>query len=245
MLLLLRRSGCLLLPLVLGSTVSWAEEVAQEAEIWSADLTPEWLDEHVAVLRRSKHPRPSYNLKRTQVWTNGLARSPTQSFQRNASDHAVGAKLQPLHDYNFLVGTELIRGGGHYGSLQSKATWEAFVTRDWESLGGVTFGLSTAGLMDMTGYGYAQSVSGTMGISLDLPLQAWSTQLRFAPSVNVDAANGDFSAGLLSEVTGRTLLSAPADRYRSVLNLTLGYGLAPRTQPVASARLELRITPNL
>jgi hypothetical protein len=241
MVFLPRRPECLLLSLVLSSTASWA----QEAEIWSADLTPQWLDEHVAVSRRGKRPRSSYNLQRTQVWTNGLARSPAQSFQRNAFDHAVGAKLQPLHDYNFLVGTELIRGGGHYGPLQSKATWEAFLTRDWESLGGVTFGLATAGFMDMTSQGYAQSVSGAMGIPLDLPLQAWSTQLRFAPSINLDAANGDFSAGLLSEVTGQALLSAPADRFKSVLNVSLGYGLAPNARPAASARLELRITPNL
>lgn len=241
MFLLLRRPECLLLSLVLGSTASWA----QEAEIWSANLTPQWLDEHVAVSRRSKRPRSSYNLQRTQVWTNGLARSPAQSFLRNASGHAVGAKLQPLHDYNFLVGTELIRGGGYQGPLQSKATWEAFLTGDWESLSGVTFGLSTAGFMDMTSHGYAQSVSGAMGIPLDLPLQSWNTQLRFAPSINLDAANGDFSTGLLSEVTGQALLSAPADRFKSVLNLSLGYGLAPNAQPVASARLEWRITPNL
>ena len=245
MFLLLRRPECLLLFLVLGSTASWAQETTQEADIWSANLTPQWLDEHVAVSRRSKRPRSSYNLQRTQVWTNGLARSPVQSFQRNASDHAVGAKLQPLHDYNFLVGTELIRGGGYQGSLQSKATWEAFTTHDWESLGGVTFGLSTAGFMDMTSHGYAQSVSGTMGIPLDLPLQSWNTRLRFAPSISLDAANGDFSTGLLSEVMGQALLSAPADRLKSVLNVSIGYGLAPRTQPVASARLELRITPNL
>lgn len=241
MFFLLRRLGCFLLPLVLGSAAAGAEE----AEIWSANLTPQWLDEHVATSRRGDRPRPSYSLKRTQVWANGMAKSPAQSFQPGAAGHSVGAKLQPLHDYNFLVGTELIRGGGHQGPLQSKATWEAFVTRDWESLGGVTFGLSTAGFMDMTSHGYAQSVSGTMGIPLDLPLQAWSTQLRFAPRINLDAANGDFSTGLLSEVTGRTLLSAPADRFKSMLNVTLGYGLAPNTRPVASARLEWRITPNL
>jgi hypothetical protein len=44
---------------------------------------------------------------------------------------------------------------------------------------------------------------------------------------------------------GQALLSASSDRFKSVLNVTLGYGLAPSTRPVASARLELRITPNL
>jgi hypothetical protein len=241
MFLLLCRLGAFSISLVLSSGVAWAED----DEIWNRDLTPAWLDGHVAAARPARQSRASYDLNRTQVWANGMARSPAQSFQPGAAGHSIGAKLQPLHDYNFLVGTELIRGGGYQGPLQSKATWEAFVTRDWESLGGVTFGLSTAGFVDMTSHGYAQSVSGTMGIPLDLPLQSWSTQLRFAPSINLDAANGDFSTGLLSEVTGQALLSAPTDRFKSVLNVSLGYGLAPRTQPVASARLELRITPNL
>ncbi|MBJ6124127.1 hypothetical protein [Microvirga splendida] len=241
MLFLLCRRGALLLPLVLFSTAAWAEGEG----IWSADLTPQWLDDHVAVTRRGKHPRPSFSLNRTQVWANGMASGSAQSFRPGATGHSLGAKLQPLHDYNFLVGTELIRGGGHHGPLQSKATWEAFVTRDWESLGGLTFGLSTAGLIDVTSHGYAQSLSGSMGIPLDLPLQSWSTQLRFAPSVSLDALSGDFSTGLLSEVMGQALLSAPTDRFKSVLNVSLGYGLAPSTRPVASARLELRITPNL
>jgi hypothetical protein len=241
MFILLCRLGTLLVSLVLASGAAWADD----DEIWNRNLTPAWLDGHVAASRPGRQKRPSYDLNRTQVWANGMIRSPAQNFHSGAAGHSVGAKLQPLHDYNFLVGTELIRGGGYQGPLQSKAMWEAFVTRDWESLGGVTFGLSTAGFMDMTSHGYAQSVSGAMGIPLDLPLQSWSTQLRFAPSINLDAANGDFSTGLLSEVTGQTLLSAPTARFRSVLNVSLGYGLAPRTQPSASARLELRITPNL
>jgi hypothetical protein len=241
MFLLLCRLGAFSVSLLVSSGAVWAED----DEIWNRDLTPAWLDGHVAAARPGRQPRASYDLNRTQVWANGMVGSPVQSFQPGAAGHSVGAKLQPLHDYNFLVGTELIRGAGYQGPLQSKATWEAFVTRDWESLGGVTFGLATAGFMDMASHGYAQSVSGTMGIPLDLPLQAWNTQLRFAPSINLDAANGDFSTGLLSEVTGQALLSAPADRFRSVLNVSLGYGLAPNTRPVASARLEWRITPNL
>jgi hypothetical protein len=241
MVLLLCRLGTLLVSLVLASGAAWAED----DEIWNRDLTPAWLDGHVAASRPGRQKRASYDLNRTQVWANGMVRSPAQSFQLGAAGHSVGAKVQPLHDYNFLVGTELIRGGGYQGPLQSKATWEAFLSRDWEGLGGITFRLSTAGFMDMTSHGYAQSVSGTMGIPLDLPLQSWSTQLRFAPSINLDAASGDFSTGLLSEVTGQALLSVPTDRFRSVLNVSLGYGLAPNARPAASARLELRITPNL
>ncbi|MFD0464633.1 hypothetical protein ACFQY9_25200 [Microvirga aerilata] len=44
---------------------------------------------------------------------------------------------------------------------------------------------------------------------------------------------------------GQTQLGRPTDRLKSVLNVTLGYGLAPSARPVASAKVELRITPNL
>jgi hypothetical protein len=235
------RLSCLVLPLAFVATGLRADEV----EIWSRKLTSEWLDQHVAAARRDKRTRASYSLNRTQIWANGMNRSPAQGFRPNAEGHSLGAKLQPLRDYNLLLGTELIRGGGYQGPLSSKAMWEAFMTRQWEGLGGVTFDLATAGFVDTVGSAYSQSVSGTVGIPLDLPLQAWSTELRLSPNLNLDASSGDFSAGLMSEMISQTQLSAPAGRLRSVLNITLGYGVAPSTRPVASAKLELKIFPNL
>jgi hypothetical protein len=238
--LLLPRAIGVMLILVLGTVAARAEE----AEIWSTDLTSSWLNDNISVKRYKPRTRTPYNLNRTQVWANGLARNAAQGFQPSAADQSVGAKLLLLHDYNFLLGTELVRGGNH-GSLSSKATWEAFVTQDWKGLGGATFGLSTAGFVDIASSGYSQSISGTMAIPLDLPLQAWSTQVRLSPNLNLDASSGDFSTGLMSEVMSQTHLSGPTDRFTSVLNVTLGYGIAPSTRPTASARVELRITPNL
>jgi hypothetical protein len=63
--------------------------------------------------------------------------------------------------------------------------------------------------------------------------------------MSLDAANGAISTGLMSEIIGQTQLNSPTDRFRSELNVRLGYGLAPATRPVASATLELRISPNL
>jgi hypothetical protein len=241
MVCLLRRLSVYFITFVLSSVPSWAGE----AEIWSADLTPGWLDENVSAKRRGSRPRVSYSLKRTRVWANGITADPAQGFRPDAVGHSLGAKLQLLRDYNVLVGTELVRGGGFHGALWSNATWEAFVTRDWESLGGVTFSLSTGGLVDGASRGYTQSVSSTLGVPLDLALHSWSTELRLSPSLNLDAASGDYSASLMSEVMGQTQLGRPTDRLKSVLNVTLGYGLAPSARPVASARVELRITPNL
>jgi len=240
MILLLGRWGGFLLPLLL----SLAAAVAGETDIWSQSITSAWLDDHVAA-RRAVRPRPPTGLSRTQVWANGIARTQWQTFAPTDFDRNVGAKVRLFHDYNFLVGTELIRGGGEASRLSSKATWEAFLTRDWDRLGGVTFGLSTMGFVDSIQSGYSQSLSGTMDIPLDLPLSAWSTQVRFSPSMSLDAVNGAVSTGLMSEIIGQTQLTSPADRFRSELNVRLGYGVAPATRPVASATLELRISPNL
>jgi hypothetical protein len=159
-------------------------------------------------------------------------------------DRAIGAKMQPFQDYNFLVGTELIRGGGKSSFLSSKASWEAFLRRDWERLG-VRIGLTTAGSLDSVQSGYWQSIGGSMDIPLDMSLHAWRTELRLSPSMNLDSLSGDIGAALLSEIVGQTLLTSPADRFRSELNVRLGYGLAPNARPTASAKLELRIAPNL
>jgi hypothetical protein len=239
MTLFLRRLASLLLASLAMSTSA----VANEDEIWSKNITSSWLDDHVSAKRASR-PRYSPLLNRTQVWTNGIARSDMNAFLPTDFDRAVGAKMQPFQDYNFLVGTELIRGGGESSFLSSKASWEAFLKRDWERLG-VTLGLSTGGFVDSVQNGYSQSISGTMGIPLDLSLQTWSTELRLSPSMNLDGLSGDISTGLLSEIISQARLTSPTDRFRSDLNVRLGYGVAPNTRPVASATLELRISPNL
>ena len=239
MTLLLGRLLCLLLVWSTMTTLA----VADENDIWSKTITSSWLDEHVSA-KHARRPRPAPRLSRTQVWASGLARSDMQAFVPTGFDRAVGAKLQPFQDYNLLVGTELIRGGSETSLLSSKATWEAFLKRDWQPLG-VTVGLSTAGYVDSVQSGYSQSISGTMDIPLDLSLQTWSTQLRFSPSMNLDSVSGAIGTGLLSEIIGQTRLTSRTDRFRSDLNVRLGYGIAPDTRPVASARLELRIAPNL
>lgn len=243
MIVLLRRLPSILLASIAMSTVA----VANEDEIWSGKITSQitstWLDNHVAA-RRASRPYYSPVLNRTQVWTNGIGRFDRHAFLPTDFDRAVGAKLQPFQDYNFLLGTELIHGGGESAFLSARSSWEAFLKRKWEPLG-VTLGLSTAGFLDSVQNGYSQSISGTMGIPLDLSLQTWSTELRLSPSMNLDSLSGDISTGLLSEIVGQTRLTAPTDRFRSDLNVRLGYGVAPNTRPVASATLELRVSPNL
>jgi len=235
---------CRLFAFLLTLTAISAASFAEEAEIWSENINPAWLDENVAAATRANRPRRPTRLNRLQVWASGVARSDLHAFLPTDFDRAVGAKMQPFQDYNFLVGTELVRGGGETSVLSSKASWEALLKRDWERLG-VSVGLTTAGSVDSIRNGYSQSIGGTMDIPLDLSLHTWSTELRFSPSMNLDSLSGDIGTALLSEIVGQTRLNSPTDRFRSELNVRLGYGLAQNTRPVASAKLELRIAPNL
>jgi hypothetical protein len=222
-----------------------AAYAAEGEEIWDTGITRVWLDEHVAGASRVPRPRASFRLSRTEIWANGLGRSDMQAFIPWDSGRAVGARLQPFQDFDLTLGTELVRAGDDSRMLSSKALWQASWSRDWQGVDGARFGLATAGSVGSLQAGYVQSLSGTVDIPLDLPLRVWDTQLKFSPSMSLDALNGSVSTGLLSEIMGRTVLSSPKDELLSVLNVSVGYGVAADARPVASAKLELRISPNL
>lgn len=226
------------------SSIAFAD-AAEDHEIWSDRVTSSWLDEHIAVRRMGSRPDNRYTLSRTQIWTSGLAKSEKTAFNPDTFDRSLGAKLQPFNDLNLRLGTELVRGGGDDGSLTSRANWEAFWTRQSDAFGGMNLGLSTGGSMATLNTGYSQTVSGTLGIPLDLSLEKWETQVRLSPNMNVDTASGNVGSGLMSEIMGQTVLSSQADPFRSVLNVKVGYGVAQDTRPAASAMLEIRISPNL
>ncbi len=214
-------------------------------EIWDATITRTWLDEHVAATSPMLRPRASFRLSRTEILANGIGRSDMQAFIPWDSGRAVGARLRPFQGLDLILGTELARAGDDSRVLSSKALWQASWSRDWQGLDGARFGLAAAGSVGSLQAGYVQSLSGTVDIPLDLPLRVWDTQLKFSPSMSLDALNGSVSTGLLSEIMGRTVLSSPKDELLSVLNVSVGYGVAADARPVASAKLELRISPNL
>src|SRR5690606_4463266 len=144
----------------------------------------------------AKAPRTAFSLSRTQTWANGLAASRIPAFTPSYGDKAVGAKMQPFQDWNFLVGTELIRSGGESRLLSSKSMWESSWSQDLEGLGGLRVGLSTTGLLDNRQAGYVQSFHGSLNLPLDLPLDAWSLELRLSPHMNVDLSQRSFSSNL-------------------------------------------------
>ncbi|WP_091131090.1 hypothetical protein [Microvirga guangxiensis] len=202
-----------------------------------------WRVEDVAA-RRARMPAASYSLNRTQTWANGLAASRFSTFTPFDSAKSVGAKMQPFQDWNFMVGTELTRNSGENRFLSSKAMWETSWSRDMHTLGGLEIGLSTMGSVDNAQADYFQSLSGNLHVPLGLPLNAWDMKLRVSPNMNVDVSNGTLSSSLMSELLGQTVLSSDSE-FQSVLNVSVGYSLAPDTRPAGLARVELRISPKL
>lgn len=203
-----------------------------------------WRIDDVAA-RRAQAPVATYALSRTQTWANGLAPSGIPAFTPSGADKVVGAKMQPFQDWNFLVGTELVRSGGGSRFLSSKALWESSWSRAVNTLGGLRLGLATTGSVDNAQVDYLQSFSGSLNVPLDLPLNTWSMELRFSPNLNVDVSQKALSSNLMSELVGQTVLSSRDAAFRSTLDVSLGYSLAPDARPAASARLQLTISPKL
>ncbi len=228
-------------PLVLGfSSVAHALE---DGGGTTAD-GPAWSIDDIAA-RRVQAPTVTYSLSRTQAWANGLVASRMSAFTPSGVDKAVGAKMQPFQDWNFLIGTELIRSSGESRFLSSKAMWETSWSQDWESLGGLRVVLSTTGSLDNAQADYLQSFSGNLNVPLDLPLNAWDLEFRLSPTMNVDMSQGSLTSNLMSELVGKTILSSHNAAFRSTLDVSVGYSIAPEARPAASAQLQLTISPNL
>jgi hypothetical protein len=236
------RKGAALLFLL--STVS-AHSGEDTREIWDKPVTRVWMNNNIAAVHRARRASPSFRLAGTQISASGIAPSSMHAFAPNNFDRTVGAKLQPFDDLNFKVGTALTRSGSEEGFLSSIASWEAFWLGDRKGSEGLALGLSTVGTMDNLQAGYSQSLSGTLAMPLDVPLAGWRADFQVSPSINLDASSGSMSSGLFSEIRGRTVISSHDSSLRSVLNVSLGYSLAPHAQPVASGKLELIISPNL
>jgi len=218
---------------------------AQALEDGAAGIgeAPSWRIEDVAV-RRFRVSRPVYSLERTQTWASGLG--PLSRFTPSDSGKTLGAKMQPFQDWNFLIGTELIRGGGGDSRyLASRTMWESSWSRDLTEAAGLRIDFATVGSMDNAQADYFQSFNGRLHLPLDIPLNRWNVALRVSPSMNVDVSNGALYSNLMSEIMGETVLSSYSDPFRSSVNVSVGYSVAPHARPAASARLEFRISPNL
>jgi len=232
-------AACLPVVLCLSSATQALEDGAgnmAEGQLWKID--------DVAA-RRAKAPATTYSLSRTQTWANGLVPSRIPAFTPANINKTVGAKMQPFQDWNFLVGTELTRREGESRFLSSKAMWESSWSRDLKRFGSLRLGLSTSGSVDNAQADYFQSLSGSLNVPLDLPPNTWNMELRFSPNMHVDVSRGALSSNLMSELVGQKVLSSRDAAFRSILDVSVGYSLAPHTRPSASARVQLTVSPKL
>ncbi|MBM6594705.1 hypothetical protein [Microvirga pudoricolor] len=210
-------------------------------EIWTERLTKSWMDDHVALPTHG----PATTFTRAQVWTSGIQRTDMQAFATSASDRTLGAKVRPFGDLDLSVGTAFTRDGTTARLVSSSVNWEAAWSQTYKPYGDLTLGVNTTGTMAGLEAGYAQSVTGSVGIPLSVSVGLWSTELRLSPNMNVNTASGTLGTRLTSEIVSRKVLSARNDAFTSVLDMKVGYGIAPDARPDATARLELRISPNL
>jgi hypothetical protein len=229
------------LPFLLGSSTLAAAEEA--SDIWNSPITKAWMDDHVAV--RSQEGPALSAFGRAQIWTSGIARSDMQGFAATPSDKSIGAKMQPFGDLDLRIGTEVTRHGETARFVPPRVNWETSWSRDWKGLGGLKVGLATTGSVGTLEANYTQSVSGSVGIPLHSSVDLWSTEFRLSPNMNLDTSTRAVGTSLTSEIVSRKVLSRRADAFNSVLNMKIGYDVAPAARPAASARLELRISPNL
>ncbi|WP_243370402.1 hypothetical protein [Microvirga solisilvae] len=198
-----------------------------------------------AIVRRPEASTRSSSLERVQTWASGVSATSRAAFTPSDTGKTFGAKMQPFQDWNIMIGTEMTRSGNESGFLGSKAMWESFWSQDVREMGGLKIGLSTVGSVDNAQTDYLQSFSGRLNVPLDVPLTAWNVEFRVSPSMNVDVSNGALHSNLLSEIMGEKVLSSRTDAFRSTINVSVGYSLAPEARPAASARLEFRLSPNL
>jgi hypothetical protein len=208
-------------------------------------ITRTWLDEHLAVSGNRPKQGHGSNLARTQIWASGLGRRQSDAFNADAAARIVGAKVQPFQSLNLQIGTELSRSDADAGSLSSTASWHAFWSQGHASLDVPSLKLATSGSLANFEGDYSQTVSGTLGLPLNLALDGWSTQVMLSPNMTFDLASGSLGTGLMSEIVAQTVLSAHDDAFRSVLNVKIGYGVAADARPSAAAMLEIKVSPNL
>lgn len=208
-------------------------------------ITKTWLDEHLAVSRKRQRQGAGSSLDRTQIWASGLGGRRSDAFHADAAARVIGAKVQPFQSLNLQIGTELSRSDADAGSLSSTTSWHAFWSEGHASLDAPSLRLATSGSLTNLQGDYSQTVSGTLGLPLNLALDGWSTQVMFSPNMTFDLASGSLGTGLMSEIVAQTVLSAHDDAFRSVLNVKVGYGVAAAARPSASAMLEIKVSPNL
>jgi hypothetical protein len=202
-----------------------------------------WLGDHLDTVRRTDGLRTaSFHLSDAKVWSRGLDDGDDGLPVPAPLDKAMGARVRLLTDYDIQIGTELSRHEDTGRALRSELNWQFSWSRALQGLGGLSIGFGTRGAVESLHGGLSQSLSGSLGVPL-VSLEDWKARLRVTPQLTYDSLAHAWRPTMTPEFVSETILSTPADPYVSLLNLRLGYDLAPDTRPSASARVELRFVP--
>ena len=200
----------------------------------------EWLTSHVETVRRAHEVQPlSVHLSNANVWSRGLDRQDPSSPVAGPMDKAMGARVRLLKDYDLQVGTALSRHEDTGRALRSEFNWQFSWSHALRDLGGVSFGLGAGGAVESLHGGLSQSVRGSLGLPL-ITHENWKARLRVSPQVSYDSQSHQWRSNLVPEFVSERILSSTSAPFLSLLNLRVGYDLAPQSRPSATARLELR-----
>jgi hypothetical protein len=201
-----------------------------------------WLDAQLESVRRAGDAlASSFDWSGAKVWGRGL-RDSDDLRPVPPSDKAVGARFRPFRDIDFVIGTEVSRATPENRSLRSELNWQMSWSREWGRLKGLSVGLGTRGAVESAHGGVWQSVNGQVGLKL-ASQSNWNAQVRVSPQVDLDVLHGTWRPRLSPELVSETVLNSSAAPLKSLLNLRVGYELAPDARPSASARVEFRLVP--
>ncbi len=202
-----------------------------------------WLVDHLETVRRTHvSSSASFQLANANVWSRGLDESDEQLPVPVPLDKAMGARVRPFSDFNLLIGTELSRHEDTGRALRSEFNWQFSWSHASRDLEGVSLGFGTSGSVESLHGGMSQSVNGSVGVRL-ISSDNWKARLRLSPRLSYGSQDHTWHPSVAPELISETVLSAATDPFLSLLNLRLGYDLAPDTRPSATARVELRFVP--
>jgi hypothetical protein len=223
-----------------GTAASALEDAAPETATWNQA----WNAEHMDARCYQAFAAPKASLfQRTEFWSSGVAR-PSATPVAPLSQKTVGARLRPFADYDLHFGTEMSRSLDSAHDLNAKVDWQLAWSRQWNGEA-LEFALTTSGAVDRVSTTYSQSAGGSVGVRLPSTALPWETRIVVTPSVNLDTATGLWNPNLRSEIVAKRVLTSHRSPIESVVDIRMGYDVAPDAQPAASATVQLSFSPRI
>jgi hypothetical protein len=157
----------------------------------------------------------------------------------------VGLNIRPVPVPGLAFGWEIRRAATPDATDESEVSWRYSWERPLEQAGALSLGVTAGGAIGLFHSSLSQHVTSFLAVSLGKAASAWTSEVRLSPELGFDAFAGRWTVAATPEWKTETLLSEPAARLRSALNLRLGYRLAPERKPSLALAVEWKIVPVL